>query len=98
MTHSTEIQTSVAMLISVFGDPLRADSEANNYEWRIDCADGSVAILRNTSTGGSAARVQAWELSCTSEAGIAQICAKLAEGENYYEGTLHPELFIKRDA
>ena len=98
MTHSTEIHTSVAMLTSVFGDPAQANSETNNYEWHIDLPDGSKASLRNTSTGGSAARVQAWELSSDSEAGIAQVNAKLEEGENYYEGTLHPELFIKRDS
>lgn len=98
MTHNSEIQTSVALLISVFGEPFQADSEANSYEWRIDCADGSSAVLRNVSTGGSSARVQAWELSSDSEAGIAHVNAKLEEGENYYDGALHPELFIKRDA
>tara|TARA_R100001377_G_scaffold59351_1_gene35810 strand:- start:597 stop:893 length:297 start_codon:yes stop_codon:yes gene_type:complete len=98
MTHSSEIHTSVAMLISVFGDPARADHEANSYEWHIELADGSKVHLRNLSTGGSAARVQPWELSSDTEAGIAQINAKLEEGENYYEGGLHPELFIKRDA
>lgn len=96
MTHSTEIHTSAAMLTSVFGNPARADSEANSYEWHIDFADGSKAILRNISAGGSSARVQAWELSSDTEEGIAQVNAKLAEGENYYEGGLHPELFIQR--
>lgn len=98
MTHSTEIHTSVAMLISVFGEPTSADSETNNYEWQIDFADGSTAVVRNADTGGSTARVQAWELHSASAAGIAQFNAKLEEGENYYEGALHPELFVKRDA
>lgn len=98
MTHSTEIHTSVAMLISVFGDPIHADRETNSYEWQIDFADSSKAVLRNVSKGGSAARVQAWEVSSDSESGIAQVSAKLQEGENYYDGALHPELFTKRDA
>lgn len=96
MTQKYEINTSTAMLVSVFGDPARADSEANNYEWHIDFADGTKAVLRNLSKGGSSGRVQAWELTSDSESAIAQIKAKLEEGENYYEGGLHPELFIKR--
>jgi len=97
MTHSTEIRTSAAMLVSVFGDPIHADNEANNFEWQIDFPDGSNAILRNTSKGGSSGRVQAWKVSSDSETGIAQVNAKMAEGENYYEGALHPELFINRN-
>lgn len=97
MTHSTEINTSVAMLVSVFGNPIHADAEANNYEWRVEFSDGSSAILRNASKGGSAGRVQTWEVSCTSESAAEQVNAKLEEGENYYDGGLHPELFIKRD-
>lgn len=97
MTQSIEINTSVAMLVSVFGDPVHADSEANNYEWQIYFSDGAKAILRNTGKGGSSGRVQAWAVSSDSEAGINQVNAKLEEGENYYEGALHPELFIKRN-
>lgn len=98
MTQSTEIHTSVAMLISVFGNPTHSDSDANSYEWNIEFADGSKAQLRNISKGGSAARVQTWEVNSDSESGIDQVNGKLAEGENYYEGALHPELFSKRDA
>ena len=97
MTHNTEIQTSVAMLISVFGNPTRADSDANRYEWHLEFADGSKASLSNVSVGGSSARVQTWELSSESDAGIAQVTEKLQEGENYYDGALHPELFIDRN-
>ena len=97
MTHNTEIQTSVAMLISVFGTPTRADSEANRYEWHLEFADGSKAVLSNVSVGGSSARVQAWELSGDSETAIAQVSEKLQEGESYYDGALHPELFIDRN-
>jgi hypothetical protein len=96
MTQSTEINTSVAMLVSVFGDPVHADHEANNYEWFVEFADGNKAVLRNIDKGGSAGRVQAWEVSSDSESGIAQVNAKLTEGENYYDGAMHPELFIKR--
>lgn len=97
MTQSMEINTSVAMLVSVFGNPIHADAEANNYEWYVEFPDGSSAILKNLSKGGSAGRVQAWEVSCSSEAAAEQVTAKLEEGENYYDGGLHPELFIKRD-
>lgn len=97
MTHHTEINTSVAMLISVFGEPTRVNSEANNYEWHIDFADGSKAFIRNVGNSGSSARVQAWDVNSDSSSGIAQVNAKLEEGENYYDGALHPELFIKRD-
>lgn len=97
MTHDTEIQTSVAMLISVFGNPTRADSDANRYEWQLEFNDGSKAILSNVSVGGSSARVQTWQLSSDNDAGVAQVKAKLEEGENYYDGALHPELFIKRN-
>tara|TARA_R110001592_G_scaffold18013_4_gene75366 strand:+ start:634 stop:930 length:297 start_codon:yes stop_codon:yes gene_type:complete len=97
MTHNTEIQTSLAMLVSVFGNPTHADSEANRYEWHLEFADGTRAILSNASTGGSSARVQAWELSSDSETAIAQVTEKLQEGENYYDGALHPELFIDRN-
>lgn len=98
MTHKTEIHTSLAMLISVFGDPTHADNETNSCEWQIEFADGDKATLRNLSTGGSSGRIQTWELSSESEAGITQVNAKLAEGENYYDGALHPELFSNRDA
>lgn len=98
MKQKTEIHTSLAMLISVFGDPTRADNETSSYEWQIEFADGNKATLRNLSTGTSTGRLQTWELSSESDAGIAQVNAKLAEGENYYDGALHPELFSNRDA
>lgn len=97
MSHRSEISTSVAMLVSVFGNPLHADSEANVYEWNIELSDNSKAIVKNITKGGSASRIQEWEVISSSQSGIDQINAKLEEGENYYEGGLHPELFIKRD-
>ncbi len=96
MTQHSEISTTVAMLVSLFGNPYHADPEANAYEWRIELDDGSLAIVRNLNKGGSAGRIQDWSIACESEQSINKLKAKLEEGENYYEGSLHPELFITR--
>lgn len=97
MSHRSEISTSVAMLVSVFGNPIHADSEANVYEWIVEFSDGNKAVLKNLSKGGSASRIQDWEVASDSQSAIDKVNAKLEEGENYYEGGLHPELFITRD-
>ncbi|MDX1491935.1 MAG: hypothetical protein R3332_11665 [Pseudohongiellaceae bacterium] len=96
MSQRAEITTTVAMLVSVFGEPLHADSEANMYEWSIEFPDGAKALIRNLDKQDSAGRVQRWEIISDSDSAIEQCNEKLDEGKNYYEGTLHPELFIKR--
>ena len=96
MTHSTEINTTLAMLVSVFGNPTVADSDAKLYEWKLEFADGSKADLNNSRNAGSTGRILTWEVNSDSESGIPQVLARLEEGENYYDGTLHPELFINR--
>ena len=84
------------MLVSLFGNPHLADPEANAYEWRVELDDGTLAIIRNLNKGGSAGRIQDWSIACVNDEAIAKIKEKLEEGENYYEGSLHPELFITR--
>lgn len=96
MTQHSEISTTVAMLVSLFGNPHQADPEANAYEWRIVIGDNPLVIVRNLKQGGSAGRIQDWSLDSESADAINQLKEKLEEGENYYEGSLHPELFITR--
>ena len=96
MTEHSDISTTVAMLASLFGNPFKADAEANAYEWRIEMDDGALAIVRNINKGGSAGRIQDWSIDSESNSAIEKLKAKLEEGENYYEGALHPELFINR--
>lgn len=81
----TEVSTTVAMLISVFGAPFRGDSEANIFEWRLELEGG-----------GKSARLQRWDITADSKETLEQIQSALSSGENYYEGGLHPELFIQR--
>lgn len=97
MAHTAQINASVAMLASLFGNPNHADADINHYEWLIRFDDASQVILRNVSQAVSAGRMQTWEVSSDSETAIAQLKDKLEQGENYYEGSLHPELFIHRE-
>jgi hypothetical protein len=96
MSYNSEINTTMAMLISVFGNPDLANSEANVYEWHLEFPDGAKVTLCNSGHEESAGRMQTWLVSSDQESGLAQVNAKLDEGENYYEGTLHPELVVKR--
>lgn len=94
---SIELHTSAALLISVFGQPERADARVSSYQWRLQHADGSQArIFSLQSRDVSAAAVQAWRVEGDCAAAIDQVQQALQAGENYYEGTLHPELFITR--
>lgn len=96
--NAIDLHTSAAMLISVFGQPLRAAAQVTSYEWRLTHADGSQARIYSRQSGDvSAAAVQPWRVEADSSAAIAQVQQALQAGENYYEGTLHPELFIRRD-
>lgn len=97
MTHTTEIHASVAMLASLFGDPAHADSDANRYEWHVRFEDGGSVVLRNTGSVASAGRMQSWEVAADSPSALTELENRLHEGENYYEGVLHPELFIHRE-
>lgn len=94
---SIELQTSAAMLISVFGQPERAEAQVSSYQWRLAHADGSHARIFSLQNGEiSAAAVLPWRVEGDCAAAIEQVQQALQAGENYYEGTLHPELFITR--
>lgn len=97
MTNTLDLQTSAALLISVFGQPERAEAQVSSYQWRLRHADGSQARIFSLQTREvSAAAVQAWRVEGDCAAAIDQVQQALQAGENYYEGTLHPELFITR--
>ena len=92
-----DLHTSAAMLISVFGQPERAEAQVNSYRWREVNADGSQARIYSLQKGEiSASTVQAWRVEGDCAAAIDQVQQALQAGENYYEGSLHPELFITR--
>jgi hypothetical protein len=97
MTNTFDLQTSAAMLISVFGQPERAGAQVSSYEWRLAHPDGSQArIFSQQTLEFSASAVQTWRVEGDCAAAIDQVQQALQAGENYYEGTLHPELFISR--
>ena len=96
-TCESEVSTTLAMLISVFGTPFRADAEANIFEWRLDLESGGRArIVNQPGDGGKTARLQRWSITADSMESLEQIQKALTGGENYYDGVLHPELFIER--
>lgn len=97
-TMSTlDITTSAAMLISVFGQPERAEAQVNSYVWRLALADGGQARIYSLQTGEiSAATVQSWRVEGNTPAALAQVQQDMEAGTNYYDGALHPELFITR--
>jgi hypothetical protein len=93
-----EINTTRALLISVFGAPFRADPEANIYEWHLNFPDNSHANISNQSANPQhSARIQTWLVVGSNAAAITHVKAALAQGENYYEGPLHPELFANSE-
>ncbi len=93
----SEVSTTLAMLISVFGTPVRADTEANIFEWRLDLeSGGSARIVNQPGDTGKTARLQVWSITADSQASLEQVETALTSGENYYDGALHPELFIQR--
>lgn len=93
----SEVSTTLAMLISVFGPPFRADAEADMFEWRLDLAGGGRArIVNQPGEGGKTTRLQNWGISADSQESLEQLQTALTSGENYYDGALHPELFIQR--
>jgi len=93
-----ELQTSAALLISVFGQPAHASAEVTSYRWQLGFEDGSQARIF-TEQGGhpSAATLIAWRVEADSAAALARVEQAMQAGADYYEGTLHPELFIRRD-
>ncbi|MDT8429420.1 MAG: hypothetical protein RQ757_11700 [Pseudomonadales bacterium] len=97
-TRHCEINSTAAMLISVFGPPWHAEAEVASMEWFLEFEDGSHAVIRNQDAiHSSHGRIQTWIASADSVAALEKIKAKLQEGDNYYEGSLHPELFVKRE-
>ena len=93
----SEVSTTVAMLISVFGTPFKADADANIFEWRLDLEGGGKArIVNQPGDGGKTARLQNWRITADSPESLEQIQTALTSGENYYDGALHPELFVHR--
>lgn len=96
-TCESEVSTTLAMLISVFGTPFKADADANTFEWRLDLEGGGRArIVNQPGDGGKTARLQRWSITADSKKSLEQIETALTGGENYYDGALHPELFIQR--
>ncbi|MDO8272851.1 MAG: hypothetical protein Q7U82_13200 [Gammaproteobacteria bacterium] len=97
-TCQSEVSTTLAMLISVFGTPFRADAEANIYEWRLELeGDGRVSIVNLPGNADKTAKLQRWSITADSKESLEQIQTALSSGENYYDGALHPELFIQRE-
>jgi len=96
--NSCEISSSAAMLISVFGQPIHAEAELETMEWLLEFEDGGKAVIRNKEVvHTSNSRIQTWVASADSAATLEKITEKLIEADNYYEGSLHPELFVKRE-
>jgi hypothetical protein len=96
---SCELQTSAALLISVFGQPIHAGADVVSYRWQLSFEDGAQARIF-TQQGGhpSAATLLIWRVEADSAAALARVEQSMQAGADYYEGTLHPELFIRRDA
>ncbi|MDO9316756.1 MAG: hypothetical protein Q7V56_00970 [Gammaproteobacteria bacterium] len=96
-TCQSEVSTTLAMLISVFGAPFRAEAEANIYEWRLELEDGDRGrIINLPGVADKTAKLQRWSITADSKKSLEQIQTALSSGENYYDGVLHPELFIQR--
>jgi len=92
-----DLHTSAAMLISVFGQPERAEAEVNSFQWRLVLDDGAQARIFSQQTGSiSAATVQPWRVEGDSPAAIDHVRQAMQAGADYYDGALHPELFITR--
>ncbi len=96
MSYTREISASVALLASIFGDPAEADAQANRYVWHLRFDGGHELTLRNLGTPSSAGRLQTWQASSATEDAFALLEARLEEADQYYEGPLHPELFLSR--
>lgn len=95
---SSELHTSAALLISVFGQPAHAGAEVTSYRWQLAFEEGGQARLFTQSGGNpSAATLLTWCVEADSPAALARVEQALQAGADYYEGTLHPELFIRRD-
>jgi hypothetical protein len=93
-----EITSSAALLISVFGQPLHAEAELESMEWLLELEGGGKAVIRNKEVvHTSNSRIQTWTVSADSAATLKRVTEKLIEADNYYEGSLHPELFVKRE-
>jgi hypothetical protein len=93
-----EISSSAAMLISVFGQPLHAEAELESMEWLLEFEGGGKAVIRNKELAHTTnSRIQTWTVSADSTATLKRVTGKLIEADNYYEGSLHPELFVKRE-
>jgi hypothetical protein len=93
-----DLQTSAALLISVFGQPAHAGAEVTSYRWQLTFDEGAQARIFTQSGGNpTAATLLSWRVEADSAAALASVEQALQAGADYYEGTLHPELFIRRD-
>jgi len=96
-TCQSEVSTTLAMLISVFGAPIRAEAEGNIYEWRLELEGGNRGrIINLAEDADKTAKLQRWRIIADSKESLELIQTALSSGENYYDGVLHPELFIQR--
>ncbi len=91
-----EVSTTVPMLVSVFGPPYRADVETNTFEWRIVLDADRQASITNQATGSKGPKLQTWTVTANHAEALQAVQSALSTGENYYDGTLHPELFVLR--
>lgn len=96
---SLELQTSAALLVSVFGQPVHAGAEVSSYRWQLQFDQGGQARIFTQHTGqSSAAALLSWRVEADSAAALARVEQAMQAGADYYEGALHPELFIRRGA
>ncbi len=94
---TSELHTSAALLISVFGQPAHAGAEVTSYRWQLNFEeDGQARLFTQSGGNPTAATLLTWRVEADCAAALARVEQALQAGENYYEGTLHPELFIRR--
>ncbi len=92
-----ELHTSAALLISVFGQPAHAGAEVTSYRWQLNFEeDGQARLFTQSGGHPTAATLLTWRVEADCAAALARVEQALQAGENYYEGPLHPELFIRR--
>jgi hypothetical protein len=95
---SSDLHTSAALLISVFGQPAHAGAEVTSYRWQLAFEDGSQARIFTEQSGAhSAATLLCWRVESDCASALACVQQAMQAGADYYEGTLHPELFIRRN-
>ncbi len=95
--YTCELHTSAALLISVFGQPAHAGAEVTSYRWQLNFEeDGQARLFTQSGGHPTAATLLTWRVEADCAAALARVEQALQAGENYYEGPLHPELFIRR--